>query len=57
MDFAPGARTFAERVPKRLILIDGSELSRLLVQYRVGVRVVRTIELKKIDLDYFEERE
>jgi restriction system protein len=53
--FAPAARTFAERVPKRLILVDGNELSRLLVRYGVGVRAVRTVELKKIDLDYFEE--
>ena len=55
--FAPAARTFAERVPKRLILVDGKELSRLLVRYSVGVRAVRTIELKKVDLDYFEEEE
>jgi restriction system protein len=53
--FAPAARAFAERVPKRLILVDGNELSRLLVRYGVGVRAVRTVELKKIDLDYFEE--
>jgi len=55
--FAPAARAFAERVPKRLILIDGRELSKLLVRYGVGVRAVRTIELKKVDLDYFEEEE
>ena len=39
-----------------LILIDGDDLSRLLVRYGVGVRAIRTIELKKIDLDYFEEQ-
>ena len=55
--FAPAARAFAERVPKRLILVDGKELSRLLVRYSVGVRAVRTVELKKVDLDYFEEEE
>jgi restriction system protein len=53
--FAPAARAF--RVPKRLILVDGKELSRLLVRYSVGVRTVRTVELKKIDLDYFEEED
>ena len=55
--FAPAARVFAERVPKRQILIDGEELSRLLVRFGVGVRGVRTVELKKIDSDYFEEQE
>jgi restriction system protein len=51
--FAPQAKVYAERSPKRLILIDGKELSRLLVTYGVGVRTFRTIELKKIDSDYF----
>jgi restriction system protein len=51
--FAPQARQYAERSPKRLILIDGEELTRLLVRYGVGVRTFRTIELKKIDFDYF----
>ena len=55
--FAPAARAFAERVPKRLILVDGKDLSRLLVRYGVGVRAVRTVELKKVDIDYFEEDE
>lgn len=51
--FAPQARQDAERSPKRLILIDGEELTRLLVRYGVGVRTFQTVELKKIDLDYF----
>lgn len=46
-----------QRVPQRIILIDGSELTRLMIQYGVGVRTERTIELKRIDLDYFEEAE
>jgi restriction system protein len=52
--FAPHARQYAERSPKRLILIDGEELTRLLVRYGVGVRAYRKVEFKKIDLDYFE---
>ena len=53
--FAPAARAYAERIPQRLILIDGDELTRLMVQYGVGVRTDRTIELRKLDLDYFDE--
>jgi restriction system protein len=53
--FAPAAKTFAERIPQRLILIDGDELTRLMVQYSVGVRTERTIELRKLDLGYFDE--
>jgi restriction system protein len=56
-NFAQGARNYAERSPKRLILIDGEELTRLLVRYGVAVRTFRTVELKKIDLDYFNTEE
>jgi len=51
--FAPQAKAYAERSPKRLILIDGEELTRLLVRYGVGVRTFRTIDLRKLDEDYF----
>ncbi|WP_181705318.1 restriction endonuclease [Chthonobacter rhizosphaerae] len=53
--FSKGAVEYAQRVPQRIILIDGAELSRLMIQYDVGVRRERTIEIKRIDLDYFEE--
>jgi restriction system protein len=53
--FAPTATSYADRIPQRLILIDGDELTRLMVQYGVGVRTERTVELRKLDLDYFEE--
>jgi restriction system protein len=55
--FAPAAKAYAERIPQRLILIDGDELTRLMVQYGVGVRTERTIELRKLDLGYFDEEE
>ncbi len=38
-----------------IVLIDGDELARLLVQYNVGVEPVRTIALKRIDLGAFED--
>ena len=53
--YAGPAKTYAERSPKRLILIDGAELTRLLIKYGVAVRVYRTIELKKMDTDYFDD--
>ena len=51
--FAAAARAYAQASPKSLILIDGEELGRLLVEYGVGVRVFRTVALKRVDLDYF----
>lgn len=53
--FAPQARAYAQRSPKRLVLIDGEELTRLLVQYGIGVRVYRNVEMKKLDTDYFDD--
>jgi restriction system protein len=55
--FAPAATHYAQRSPKRLILIDGEELTRLLVKYGVAVRGYRVLELKKVDTDYFGEAE
>ena len=55
--FSPGAYQFAEQVPQKIILIDGKKLGELMIQYDVGVRIERTVHIKKIDLDYFEEAE
>jgi restriction system protein len=44
---------YARNVQHRIVLIDGAELTRLMVRYRVGVRVDRTVTTKKIDEDFF----
>ena len=41
----------------RIVLIDGRELTKLMVRFNVGVRVAQTIEVKRVDLDYFEDGE
>lgn len=51
--YSQQAHDYAKKIMQRLVLIDGEELTRLLVRYNVGVRVSRTIDLKRIDLDYF----
>ena len=55
--FSKGAIEYASKVPQRIILIDGDELTRLMVQYGVGVRIERTVDIKRIDADYFSEDE
>jgi hypothetical protein len=37
----------------RIILVDGHQLARLMVDYGVGVSTVETYELKRVNLDYF----
>jgi restriction system protein len=49
------AREYASRIAKRIILIDGMELARLMVEHEVGVRVTETYKVKKIDENYFTE--
>jgi len=53
--FSSGALQFAENVAMRLRLIDGKELTRLMVKYNIGVQVRETFELKQIDEETFEE--
>jgi len=38
-----------------LILIDGRKLTKLMIEYTIGVQVKDVIEIKKIDNDFFEE--
>lgn len=56
--FTTDAERFAERQQmKRIVLIDGDRLTRLMLRHDVGVRPTRTIVLKRLDLDYFEPEE
>ena len=54
-DFNPAAKEFAERSSKRVILINGSELARYMINHNVGVSTVETYEIKRVDSDYFAE--
>lgn len=54
-DFTKDAREYAETLQgKTVILISGRELAELMIKYNVGLNTKRTIELKRIDNDYFE---
>ena len=55
--FARNAKTFVDSISiqKRLRLIDGDELTRLMIEYGVGVRDQWTLTSKRVDTDYFEE--
>ena len=52
--FNSAAETVARNSSKRIILIDGEELTRLMVENGVGVREKTTIEIKRLDEDYFD---
>ncbi|MDL2216734.1 restriction endonuclease [Desulfovibrio sp. OttesenSCG-928-M14] len=52
--YTKAALEYSERSHKRLRLIDGKELTRLMVKHGIGVRGYRTWELHKIDADFFD---
>lgn len=43
----------AERVPQEIALVDGERLTALMLRHKVGVQVARTIEILKVDEDFF----
>ena len=51
--FSSHAISYANGLPQRVILIDGARLTELMVEFDVGVRVSRTIQLKRLDEDFF----
>ncbi|RSC96086.1 restriction endonuclease [Tenacibaculum singaporense] len=48
-------QTAQDSKQQKIALIDGKELTDLAIEYNLGVQVADTIQIKKIDLDYFEE--
>ena len=53
--FTSAAKDYVKRSPKRIVLIDGEELARLMVEHDIGVRTRIQHAIKRIDEDYFEQ--
>lgn len=54
-DFSMGARDAALGLDIKVVLIDGVELARLMVEHNLGVSVKQVYEVKQLDSDYFAE--
>jgi len=54
-NYPKGAYEFVSSIEPKIILIDGKELADLMIEYQVGVAIKNNYEIKKIDIDYFEE--
>ena len=52
--FNESANESAKETEKTIVLIDGKRLSKLMIDYGIGVQTVHTYEIKKIDNDFFE---
>ena len=53
--FTRAARDYVARSPKRIVLIDGEELARLMVRHDIGVRMRVRYMIKRVDEDYFDQ--
>ncbi len=52
--FSPSAKETADLLSKRIVLIDGQQLTRLMIRFDIGCRVEETIHIKKIDEEFFD---
>lgn len=53
-NFSSAATDTANRLGKRIVLIDGQTLTQLMIRYNIGCRVEEALALKRIDEEFFE---
>lgn len=53
--FTPDAIEYARNIQNKVVLIDGKRLAELMIEFSLGVSVVETYAIKKIDSDFFAE--
>jgi restriction system protein len=51
--FSEDAREYANRIEKRIVLVDGDQLAQLMIEHGVGVTEITSYAVKRVDLDYF----
>lgn len=52
--FSQDALDYVQKIEKRIVLIDGKQLADLMIDHDIGVNVVQTYKIKRLDSDYFE---
>ncbi|WP_121613937.1 restriction endonuclease [Mesobacillus foraminis] len=53
--FTTGAKEYVERLEsKKIILIDGKKLAKLMIENNIGVNVKKKLVIKEVDFSYFE---
>lgn len=53
--FSKEALDYAAKIDQKVVLIDGDQLTRYMIERNVGVSTVYSYHIKRIDSDYFEE--
>jgi len=54
-NFSKEAVDYAANIETRIVLIDGETFAQLMIDHNVGVSLVASYDIKKMDLDYFSE--
>lgn len=54
-DFTASAVETAQRLSTRIVLINGNELAKLMLRYNIGSRNEQTLQIKKIDEEFFDQ--
>lgn len=53
--FTAEARDYVRKIEKKIVLIDGRQLTGLMVDFGIGVNTVTSYEVTRVDSDYFTE--
>jgi len=51
--FSASAIDFCAQVSRRVVLVDGNRLAELMIRHNIGVEVVESYQIKRVDPDYF----
>lgn len=52
--FTSDAQEYVDRIEKRIVLINGEQLAKYMIDFGIGVADVSTIHVRRIDQDYFD---
>ena len=51
--FSEDAREYVNAIDSKIVLIDGHQLAEYMIDLNIGVSVVKSYEIKRVDSDYF----
>jgi restriction system protein len=52
-NYSADARSYANNIDSKIVLIDGATLAELMIEHDIGVTRMQAYELKRLDTDYF----
>lgn len=53
--FSDDARRYQPKNETKIVLIDGEQLTKYMIEFGLGVMLQQSYEIKRVDNDYFEE--